>query len=190
MVSADSPHQTLDDLVEAIRANPGALSWGSTGRGSFHHVAVQTFLNELGLEAVDVPFASGGANRAAVMGGQVDFGAIGIQQRAGFEEQLRALALVSDERDPFSDDVATFGELGYEIPIVDSPIALFGPLGLPDEIVDVFEATAHAVTQDPVFVERMASGTNPVVWRTGADTLRGLETIRDAAAPIIESLQE
>ena len=190
MVSADSPYQTLDDLIDAMRADPGGLSWGSTGRGSFHHVAVQTFLNELGLDAVDVPFAGGGANRAAVIGGQVDFGAIGIQQRAGFEEQLRALALVSDERDPFSDDVATFEELGYDIPIVASPIAIFGPLDLPDEIADVLEATAHAVTQDPAFVERMASGTNPVVWRTGADTLRLLEEVRDTAAPIIESLQE
>ncbi len=71
-------------------------TWAHTGRGSFHHVAGQAFLDALELDAVDVPFASGGPTRTAVMGGEVDFGFIGVQQRAGFEDEINALALVSD----------------------------------------------------------------------------------------------
>ena len=190
MVSADGPYQTIDDLVDALRANPGGLSWAHTGRGSFHHVAGQAFLDSLGLDAVDVPFSSGGTTRTAVIGGQVDFGMIGIQQRSGFEEQIRALALVSDERDPFADDVPTFPELGFDTPLVSSPIALFLPLGTPDEIVSALEETARAVTQDPAFEEVMTNGTNPVVWRTGAQTRSALEALRDVAAPIVEGLTE
>lgn len=96
MAAPDGPYQTVEDIIEAARANPGGLTWAHTGRGSFHHVAGQAFLDALELDAVDVPFASGGATRTAVMGGQVDFGFIGVQQRAGFEDEINALALVSD----------------------------------------------------------------------------------------------
>ncbi|MYF89356.1 MAG: tripartite tricarboxylate transporter substrate binding protein [Boseongicola sp. SB0676_bin_33] len=72
VVPANSPHQTLADLVEAIKASPGGLRWAHTGRGAFLHVSGQSFLVANGLEATDVPFKGGAKVRAAVVGGQVD----------------------------------------------------------------------------------------------------------------------
>lgn len=190
MVSPDSPFQSVDDLVAAARANPGTLTWGHTGRGSFHHVAGQAFLNALGLDAIDVPFESGGASRTAVMGGQVDFGFIGVQQRVGFEDQIRALALVSDERDLFQGDIPTFPELGFDVPLISSPMALLVPADTPDEIVTALEAAVQATTQDPGFVEAMNASQNPVIWRSAADLRAALEELHEVGGPIVEGLTE
>ena len=129
MVAHDSPFKTLQDLVDAAKANPGKLRWAHTGRGSFHHVAGQGFLNSNGLKAVDVPFKGGSATRAAVMGGQLDFGLIGVQQAAGFEGKLRVLALSAPERDKVMKDVPTFKEQGFDYVDVSSPIIVFAQKG-------------------------------------------------------------
>ena len=189
MVSTDSPYETLDDLVAAMRENPGAMRWAHTGRGSFHHIAGQGFLNAAELEAQDVPFSGGGNTRAAVIGGQVDFGMIGIQQAAGFADELRPLALVSDERDAFATDVPTFQELGYDAPLISSPIIVFAPLKTPQEVIDGMEEAIKTITEQPTFAESMAERGNAPVFLPGAEARAVLEALRDDATPIIDGLE-
>lgn len=189
MVGMDSPYQTLDDLVADAKARPGALRWNHTGRGSFHHVAGQGFMNAAGLDGVDVPFDGGGATRAAVIGGQVDFGMIGIQQAAGFESELRVLAVVSDVRDPIATDVPTFVEQGYDVPLISSPITVHAPLGMDPEIIAGMEAALAAITAQPAFAAAMAELGNTPGYLNGADARARLERMRDAAAPIIAAME-
>uniref|UniRef100_UPI003F6B2732 Bug family tripartite tricarboxylate transporter substrate binding protein n=1 Tax=Nereida ignava TaxID=282199 RepID=UPI003F6B2732 len=111
IVPANSPFQSVQDLVDAANADPSLLRWAHNGRGGFHHVAGQSFLNRNGLKAQDVPFKGGGPTRAAVIGEQVDFAFVGIQQAAGFENELDVLALAAPERDAIRDDVPTLAEL-------------------------------------------------------------------------------
>jgi tripartite-type tricarboxylate transporter receptor subunit TctC len=188
MVPTNSPYVTLDDLVAAMRADPGKMRWAHTGRGGFHHVAGQGFLNAAGLEAQDVPFKGGGNTRAAVIGEQVDFGMIGIQQAAGFADQLRPLALVSDQRDAFATEVPTFEELGYDAPLISSPIIVFAPLGTPDEVVQGMQASVKTITEQPGFVESMAERGNAPVFLPGAEAATVLAKLRDDAKPIIDGL--
>ncbi|MFN3172808.1 MAG: Bug family tripartite tricarboxylate transporter substrate binding protein [Hyphomicrobiales bacterium] len=189
MVPINSPHETLDDLVAAMRENPGAMRWAHTGRGGFHHVAGQGFLNAAGLEAQDVPFSGGGNTRAAVIGEQVDFGMIGIQQAAGFAGELRALALVSDERDAFATDVPTFQEQGYDAPLISSPIVVFAPLETPADIVEGMESAIKTITEQPGFIESMAERGNAPMFLPGSEASVVLAALRDDAAPIIEGLE-
>lgn len=188
MVPMDSPYQSLEDIVAAMRENPGSLRWAHTGRGGFHHVAGQGFLNAAGLEAQDVPFSGGGNTRAAVIGGQVDFGMIGIQQAAGFANELRTLALVSDERDAFATDVPTFQELGYDAPLISSPIVVFAPLETPQDVIDGMQDAVKTITEQPGFIASMAERGNAPAFLPGPEVATVLATLRDDAAPIIEGL--
>lgn len=190
MVPMDSPHQTLDDLVAAMRADPGAMRWAHTGRGGFHHVAGQGFLNAAGLDAQDVPFSGGSNTRAAVIGGQVDFGMIGIQQAAGFANELRTLALVSDERDAFATEIPTFQEQGYDAPLISSPIVVFAPLGTPDDVIAGMQDAIEAITQEPGFIASMAERGNAPSFLPGADVAGVLAALRDDAAPIVAGISE
>ncbi|MFK7793060.1 MAG: Bug family tripartite tricarboxylate transporter substrate binding protein [Devosiaceae bacterium] len=188
MVPIDSPYETLEDIVAAMRENPGSLRWAHTGRGGFHHVAGQGFLNAAGLEAQDVPFSGGGNTRAAVIGGQVDFGMIGIQQAAGFAGELRTLALVSDERDAFATDVPTFQELGYDAPLISSPIVVFAPLETPQDVIDGMQDAVKTITEQPGFIASMAERGNAPAFLTGQEVAGVLAALRDDASPIIEGL--
>lgn len=189
MVPANSEIQSVEDLVAAAKAAPGTLRWSHTGKGSFHHIAGSAFLQTLDIEAVDVPFKGGSNTRAAVMGNQVDFGMIGVQQLTGFEAELRPLAIVADERDAAATDVPTFAELGFDVPVITSPIMVMMPKDTSAEVVEAFEAAIAAATAADGFAERMeANGVAPAYLDSAAATAN-LEALRDAAAPVIADLK-
>ncbi len=129
IVPAASPFQSVQDLMNAAKCNPGSLRWAHNGRGGFQQVAGQSFLKRNGLQAQGVPFKGDDPTRAAVVGEQIDFAFVGIQQASWFENELLVLALVAPERDPIRDDVATLAELGFDRVVVSSPIAFFAPKG-------------------------------------------------------------
>jgi tripartite-type tricarboxylate transporter receptor subunit TctC len=189
MVPYNSPIKTVQDLIDAAKAKPGKLRWAHTGRGSFHHVAGQGFLNINGVKAVDVPFKGGSATRAAVIGGQVDFGMIGVQQAAGFEGKLRVLALSAPERDKVMKDVPTFKEQGFDFVDVSSPIIVFAQKGVDQEVVKGMEAALKKITADPKFAEMMRKRGNAPVYLDGKAAEARLRAMKEQAGPIINALK-
>jgi len=190
MVPHNSPYKTVKDLVEAAKANPGKLRWAHTGRGGFHHVAGQGFLNQSGLKAVDVPYKGGSATRAAVMGGQVAFGMIGVQQAAGFEGKLRVLALNAPQRDKVMKDVPTFKEQGFDFVDVSSPIVVFVPKGVDDEVVNGMAAALKKIAATPKFAEMMRKRGNAPAYLDAKATEARLRAMKKQAGPIIDALKQ
>jgi len=152
-VPAASPIKSMQDLVEAAKAKPGALRWSHNGRGATFHVASQTFQNSVGIKATDVPFKGGAPSRAAIIGEQVDFGCIGIQQSVGFESKMRVLAILDHDRDPLYPDTPTLAELGFDVPVLSSPIILYAPLGVDKNIVKGMEAELAEIAKAPAFAK-------------------------------------
>ncbi|GAB5438598.1 Bug family tripartite tricarboxylate transporter substrate binding protein [Falsiruegeria mediterranea] len=190
MVPKDSPFQSVQDVIDAAKANPGSLRWAHSGRGGFHHVGGLGFLANNEIEAQDVPFKGGGPTRAALIGSQADFGFLGVQQLAGFEEQLRALAVNSQDRDTIMKDVPAFGELGIPFAAVSSPVIVFAPKDTPAEVVAAMEAALAEISAKPEFAELLASrGTGPV-YQNGADAKAGLTAMKADAAPLVEGLSK
>ncbi|WP_170424076.1 Bug family tripartite tricarboxylate transporter substrate binding protein [Ruegeria arenilitoris] len=189
MVPMNSPYQSLDDLVADIKARPGEVRWAHTGNGGFHHVAGQGFLDSNDLEAVGVPFKGGSATRAALIGEQVDFGMIGIQQAAGFENELRPLALNSDQRDAFMTEVPTFAEAGYDAVDVSSPIIMFAPKDTPDDVVAGLEAAMKEITESEAFINAMAERGNAPVFLPGPEAEANLRSMKDNVSSIIGALK-
>ena len=188
MVPVNSPYQTVQDVIDAAKADPGSLRWAHSGRGGFHHVGGLGFLANNGLEAQDVPFKGGGPTRAALIGEQADFGFLGVQQLRGFEEQLRALAVNSSDRDSIMTDVPSFGELGIPFAAVSSPVIVFAPKGTPAEIVSAMEAALAEIAAKPEFAELLAErGTGPV-YSNGLEANAGLAAMKADAAPLVQNL--
>ncbi|WP_298849199.1 tripartite tricarboxylate transporter substrate binding protein [uncultured Ruegeria sp.] len=188
MVPKDSPFENVQDIIDAAKADPGSLRWAHSGRGGFHHVGGMGFLAGNGIEAQDVPFKGGGPTRAALIGEQADFGFLGVQQLAGFEDQLRALAVNSQDRDGIMKDVPSFGELGIPFAAVSSPVIVFAPKDTPPEVVTAMEAALEQIVAKPEFAELLASrGTGPV-YQSGADAKATLSAMKEDAAPLVESL--
>ncbi|MEM6636924.1 MAG: tripartite tricarboxylate transporter substrate binding protein [Pseudomonadota bacterium] len=190
MVPIASPFETVEDLISAAQADPGSLRWAHSGRGGFHFFGGLGFLDANGIEAQDVPFQGGGPTRAALIGQQADFGFLGVQQAAGFEDQLRVLAVNSADRDTIMTAVPSFGEQGIPFADVSSPVIVMAPEGTPAEVIGAMEVALEQIAATPEFAELLlARGTGPV-YQSGADAEVGLRAMADAVGPLVESLAE
>jgi putative tricarboxylic transport membrane protein len=98
VVPADSEYQTLADLMEAFKADPGAISWGGGSAGGTDHILIGLMAQAEGIDPTlvnYVPFSGGGEALASVMGGQTTAGVSGLSEWLPQIEsgELRALAV-------------------------------------------------------------------------------------------------
>ncbi len=132
VVPANSSFQNLQDLLNALRENPGAVSIGGGSAGGIDHITVGLILKALGKNARDasyVAFAGGGPAQAAILGAQVRAGISGVsefaeQVRAG---RMRALATTGETRS--LDGVPTLKESGMDI-VLGNWRGVFGAPGI------------------------------------------------------------
>jgi putative tricarboxylic transport membrane protein len=115
-VPADSPYETVADMIAAAQAEPGSVSIALSGAGGFDEVAVSLFGLEADAEFTTIPFSSSEMVSNTV-GGQVDgmFEEFGPARGLWESGDLRPLVLFSEERLPELPDVPTAVELGYDV---------------------------------------------------------------------------
>ncbi|MDW8312291.1 MAG: tripartite tricarboxylate transporter substrate binding protein, partial [Burkholderiales bacterium] len=157
VVPANSPHRTLAELIAYMRANPGKMTFASSGNGSSDHLSAELFWQQTGTSGVHVPYKGGGPAMTDLLGGQVNAAFVNINTalphiRAG---KLRALATASASRSPLLPDVPTLEEQGVREANVQSWQAIAGPRGLPPAIkARIREAVVYAVN-DPTIKARL-----------------------------------
>ncbi|WP_016998212.1 tripartite tricarboxylate transporter substrate binding protein [Kocuria atrinae] len=134
VVPADSPYETLDDLMKAWAQNPGDVPW--TGGGSFDQLVVTEMAIAGGIKPADMIYVSsdgGGESTQALLNGTVAAAASGYPDSIDQIEsgRLRALALVAEEPLEGS-DIPTTVEQGYDVTLANWRI-LVAPGGITDE---------------------------------------------------------
>lgn len=153
VVRADSPYQTLEDLLGAAEENPGTLKIG----GSFNHVQQIALLELRNLSGTDfniVEIGGTAIKAPELLSGRVDayidaFSACASYINSG---EFRCLAVFADERDPFFPDVPTVKECGYDVSY-DFSFGLMAPKGTPKEVIDKLEAAAKAACENPDYAD-------------------------------------
>ncbi|MCB5410832.1 Bug family tripartite tricarboxylate transporter substrate binding protein [Pseudogemmobacter faecipullorum] len=119
VVPASSPIQTIGDLAEALKADPGAVSWAGGSAGGTDHIAVGLIAKAAGVDPTKInyiAFSGGGEALAAILGSQVT---AGVSSLGEFQAQveagtLRLLAVSSEERLP-GVDAPTLKEAGLDV---------------------------------------------------------------------------
>lgn len=151
LVSADSDYESVDDFVAAAKEKPGGLSVGGSGDFSANHIGTLKFADAAGIEVSYTPFDGTGSAVPALLGGHVDALMSYTPQIEQLGDQVRALAVASEE--PMEGlDVPTFKELGYDM----ADGAYRGVCvqeDTPQEIVDKLADAFAAVNEDPGLVE-------------------------------------
>ncbi|RCS25046.1 tripartite tricarboxylate transporter substrate binding protein [Phyllobacterium salinisoli] len=119
VVPAASPIQSMKDLVDKLKADPGAVSWGGGSAGGTDHIAAGLIAKAVGVDPTKVnyiAFSGGGEALAAILGGQVT---VGISGYGEFESQIKAGTLriigVSSEERIEGVDAPTFKEAGVDV---------------------------------------------------------------------------
>ena len=100
VVPAASPIKTMKDLVDQLKANPGAVSWGGGSKGSVDHILSGLITQQSGIDPQKVnyvPFQGGGEASAAILGGHVTVGIAGVSEFMPFIQsgKMRALGVSS-----------------------------------------------------------------------------------------------
>src|SRR6185503_9169263 len=136
-VPAASPYKSVKDLVAALRANPGKLTYGHAGIGSQTHLAAENFLNAAKADAVAVPYKGEGPALAGLVGGDIAFTVTNVAATLPHisSGRVRALGVTSKTEAPQLPGVPPVAQTlpGFENT---GWFGIVAPTGTPKEIID------------------------------------------------------
>ncbi len=142
VVTPSFPAKTVGELVALAKAQPGKLSYGSSGNGSAQHLAAELFKMRTGTDIQHVPYKGGALAVADVAAGHVPFyfgnmSSALPQARSG---RVRALAVTSPQRSPAAPEVPTMAESGVSGCEISEWNALLAPVGTPPAVIERLHA--------------------------------------------------
>jgi tripartite-type tricarboxylate transporter receptor subunit TctC len=142
VVTPSFPAKTVGELVALAKAEPGKLSYGSSGNGSAQHLAAELFKMRTGTDIQHVPYKGGALAVADVAAGHVPFyfgnmSSALPQARSG---RVRALAVTSPQRSPAAPEVPTMAESGVSGCEISEWNALLAPAGTPPAVIERLQA--------------------------------------------------
>ena len=156
------PAQNLTDLVAYVRANPGKVSYGSTGMGSVTHMAGESFRRMAGgLDIAHVPYKGVGQGIADLLAGQILMMTPNatpqiIQLHRG--GRIRILAVLGNSRLSAAPEIPTSAEAGMPGLLVPMFFGIFVPAGTPVAVVRQLDAINQRVIADPSFQQTLIAG--------------------------------
>jgi tripartite-type tricarboxylate transporter receptor subunit TctC len=147
VVKSESPFKTFQEFIDYARANPGKLSYGSTGTGTSPHLLMEEVASKTGVKLLHVPFKGNADSTQALMGGHVmaqsDATGWGRHVDAG---TFRLLVTFGDQRARWG--APTAKELGYGI-VATSPYGIVGPKGMDPKVVKILHDAFKRALDDP-----------------------------------------
>lgn len=164
-VKADSRFRTWQDMIAFARANPGRLTFTTSGIGTTNHLAMESIQEKDGIQLTHVPFRGSNEAVTAVIGGQVDM-VCDSSTWAPFVEsgQMRALSVWTAERVRRFATVPTLKELGYDL-VVTSPYGVSGPKNMDEGVVRVLHDVMRDALMTPENTEVRARFDMPLVYQ-------------------------
>lgn len=158
MVNPAVPAKTPAEFIALAKAQPGKLSYSSSGAGGAPHLAAEMFKDQTGSFILHVPYRGGGPAIADLLAGHVQLSFMTALEASGHIKagKLRALAVTGDKRLPAFPEVPTLGEGALPGFNAISWIGLLAPAGTPPEVVDKISADVRAVLADEAVKARFA----------------------------------
>jgi len=149
--------KTMTELIQAAKAKPGGINYGSAGTGTPTHMAVESFMRRAGIELVHVPYKGGGGAQSSILAGetQVYFANIVTAMPHVQTGRLRALAVTSPKRVPLIPDYPTIEEAGYPGYQSETWFGLMLPVKTPKNVVAAVRSAALAALNAPEVNKRL-----------------------------------
>jgi tripartite-type tricarboxylate transporter receptor subunit TctC len=168
VVNNKTPVTSVKDFIAYAKAQPGKLTFGSTGVGALDYLAPELFMRKTGISMVHVPYRGGPLALNDLLAGSIDllievFPVVMEQIKSG---AIRGLAVSSPYRLPAVPDLPTFAEAGVSGIELTGWIGVYGPPGMPNPIrAQLGAAIVDIVKQPEVQTKFRAIGFEP----TGLD---------------------
>jgi len=190
-VRNNAPWKTIQDFIAYAKANPGKVHIGHPGIGTVAYVNIEQLKRLAQIEVVLTPFAGGGEDVSALLGGHVDAvveptAVVSAQMRAG---RARCLGVFYEKRDPFLPDKQTFKEAGYEISLKYIFYPIIGPKGLPTQIVSSLHQAFKKGMEEAVFKKAMETSGGIISYEGPNDLRDRLTRDYETDAKIVDMLK-
>ena len=157
VVYADLPAKNLQELIAFAKANPGQLSYASSGVGGSQHLNAEMFKQMAGVDLVHVPYKGTTQFLPDLMSGRVQMSVDSMPAHLPHIKsgKVRALAVATRTRVPMLPDVPTMAEAGLPGYETATNYTLFVPTGTPADIVALLNRETNAVLQQADVKEKL-----------------------------------
>jgi tripartite-type tricarboxylate transporter receptor subunit TctC len=189
IVNPALPVQTVGELIQYAKANPGKVNFASAGNGTTSHLAGVLLAQTAGIDIVHVPYRGGAAAATDLVGGQVQM-MIDVMPNAyplAKGGRVRGIAVTTQKRWPAAPELPTFSESGlpgFEVTAWDGILA---PAGTPTAVIDRLNAAIRQALDDPELRETLLSrGAQPVAG-SPADFARHIRSESEKWAQVVHA---
>ena len=188
VVPADSPLKNWQDFVAYAKANPGKLTYGSTGTMTSPHLTTELIAQKAGIELQHVPYKGSADLMLATISGQL----MAAADSTGFAQQvaagkLRVLNTWGEKRLDKFPDAPTLKELGYDM-VQNSPFGIGAPRGTPPEVVAKIHDAFKKAMEEPSYVAALAKYDMLPNYMSSADYTRFAQDTFGREKALIEKL--
>jgi tripartite-type tricarboxylate transporter receptor subunit TctC len=153
------PVQNLQELITYVKANPGKLSYGSSGAGTLNHLSGELLKSLAGItDLPHVPYRGAGPALADVIAGQIPIIIPAMtSQVLEFHkaDKLRLLAITNPERLPIAPQIPTAAESGVPGLVTQQVLGIFTPAGVPAPIVTQIAKANAAAMADKTYTQSL-----------------------------------
>ena len=162
--SSKTSFNTFQQVIDAAKAKPGSLGYGSSGIGSSQNIVGEWVASLAGIKLVHVPYKGGGQAANDVVSGQIPLAVLGLapmlkQQQAG---NVRILAVTTPERSKALPDVPTLTEMGYPQIAIAQWAGLVAPAATPQPIIQkLSDALIKVLSEKSISEKMIAAGITP-----------------------------
>ena len=171
------PVSNAKEFVAYVKANPGKLSFGSFGQGSYPHLMIEYLRHERGMDMVHVPYKGEQPVVQDVLGNQIQVGyaSVGSMRQHIEQKKLKPIAVIAPQRIPAMPDQPTMAEQGIndEVFRMETWFGIVAPKGLPADIQNQLSreiAVAMALPESKALI--IKQGSIPVAQSSPAQFTR------------------
>ncbi|MDM0078025.1 tripartite tricarboxylate transporter substrate binding protein [Variovorax sp. J2P1-59] len=187
-VPADSPIKNWNEFVAYAKANPGKLTYGSTGTMTSPHLTTELIAQQLGIQLQHVPYKGSAELSQAVLGNHL----MAIADSTGFAPlvesgKLRVLNTWGEKRLAKFPDAPTLKELGIDI-VQNSPFGIGAPKGTPPEVVRKLHDAFKQAMEEPSYVAALGRYDMLPIYMSSSDYAKFAQTTFTREKALIEKL--
>jgi len=187
-VPADSPIKNWNEFVAYAKANPGKLTYGSTGTMTSPHLTTELIAQQLGIQLQHVPYKGSAELSQAVLGNHL----MAIADSTGFAPlvesgKLRVLNTWGEKRLAKFPDAPTLKELGIDI-VQNSPFGIGAPKGTPPEVVKRLHDAFKQAMEEPSYVAALGRYDMLPIYMSSSDYAKFAQTTFTREKALIEKL--
>ena len=156
VINPKLPFQTLSELIESVKNNPGKYTFASNGSGTLSHLTGEMFKQSAGIEILHVPYKGAAPAMVDLSSGQVSilfaaYASVNTMMQAG---KVRPLGVTSLKRLKIAPEIPTLSESGLQGFESNQWWGLFGPAGMPPEIVNQLNLAMNKLLQSAEIKKR------------------------------------